>query len=237
MYDALVSGGGVLSQGFGCTGFGLEPNCGTGCPHWHTGIDIAAAAGTPVRAVGYGRVVKVGSVGTSCGSSCGGGNFGPYAVSVLFGDKVALYGHLSAATVAEGQSVTPDQVVGHVGTCGCSTGPHLHYEIDPANCACAVSDCCCQAVDPGPYLSSWPGSQPPGPVTICPPGVPVVGGICQPAPAPAPIPPPVASALWALLLGGGVLLAAGALAERESPGILRREWGEVRAEATRLLPR
>ncbi|MGZ6299642.1 MAG: LysM peptidoglycan-binding domain-containing protein, partial [Candidatus Limnocylindria bacterium] len=37
--------GGYISQGFGCTGFYAEPPMGN-CPHFHSGIDIAAPSGT-----------------------------------------------------------------------------------------------------------------------------------------------------------------------------------------------
>lgn len=39
------------------------------------------------------------------------------------------YTHLSQITVQEGQEVTPDEVIGLSGNSGCSSGPHLHFEV------------------------------------------------------------------------------------------------------------
>ncbi len=50
---------GVITQHYGCTGFSWEPPSG-GCAHFHNGIDIVNAYGTPVRASGAGRIVYCG---------------------------------------------------------------------------------------------------------------------------------------------------------------------------------
>ena len=100
----------------------------------HGGIDIAGAGimGTPVVAAADGTVVATNSSCThnwgksySCG--CGGG-YGNYVMISHAGGKMTVYGHLTSLTVSSGQSVSRGQVIGHVGSTGNSTGPHLHYE-------------------------------------------------------------------------------------------------------------
>lgn len=86
----------------------------------HRGVDYGAAAGTPVKVTGDGRVAFAGRQG-------GYGN----VVIVDHGRGTrTLYAHLSrvAAKLARGQGVTQGQVIGYVGATGWATGPHLHYE-------------------------------------------------------------------------------------------------------------
>lgn len=65
-------------------------------------------------------------------SSCGMWNF----VEVTHSDgSRALYGHLKTRSVAVsvGQRVSPGQVLGVIGSSGCSLSPHLHFELRRAN--------------------------------------------------------------------------------------------------------
>jgi murein DD-endopeptidase MepM/ murein hydrolase activator NlpD len=112
--------GARITQGFGCTGFSFEP-VDAGCPggHWHSGIDLAAAAGTPVCATQSG-IVQV---------SLSASGFGLHVVIDHGGGLSSLYGHLSSVAVLSGEYVVAGQVVGAVGSSGNSTGPHLHFEI------------------------------------------------------------------------------------------------------------
>ncbi|MFJ9039831.1 M23 family metallopeptidase [Streptomyces sp. NPDC102406] len=87
--------------------------------HRHTGQDFAVDIGTPVRAAGGGRVVKV---------SCGGG-FGIEVVVRHPGGYCTQYAHLAAVTVDQGEKVRAGQWLGQSGTTGNSTGPHLHFEV------------------------------------------------------------------------------------------------------------
>lgn len=99
---------GVLTSGFG--------------PRWgrmHTGIDIAAPAGTPIRAAKAGEVIYAGWLN-------GYGN----TVVLDHGDGIAtLYGHQSRIGSTEGQTLNQGDVLGFVGSTGHSTGNHLHFEV------------------------------------------------------------------------------------------------------------
>ena len=85
----------------------------------HTGLDIAAASGTPIKVVSGGTV-------TFAGWS---GSYG-YLVKVSHGNGVETwYAHTSKMYVSVGQNVVAGDVIAAVGSTGNSTGPHLHLEI------------------------------------------------------------------------------------------------------------
>ena len=111
----------VISQGFGCTAVAIEA-VDAQCPggHWHSGIDLAAAMGTPVYATAAGWVhVVVAATG-----------FGLHVIIDHGGGLRSLYGHLSSVSVADATYVLGGERIGAVGSTGNSTGPHLHFEID-----------------------------------------------------------------------------------------------------------
>jgi len=85
----------------------------------HTGVDFAAAPGTPVVAVAPGTVVAAGASG------------GPYGRRVVIdhGSVTTHYAHLSAVHVVPGSEVGTGQRIGAVGSTGNTTGPHLHLEV------------------------------------------------------------------------------------------------------------
>ncbi len=100
----------------------------------HTGVDIGAGYGSPVRAAAAGQVVVAGVIS-------GYGN----AIVVDHGNGIAtLYGHLSRFAAHQGQRVDAGQTLGAVGNTGNSTGPHLHFEVRVNG----------TPVDPLPYLPS-----------------------------------------------------------------------------------
>jgi peptidoglycan DL-endopeptidase CwlO len=109
-----------ISQGFGCTSFSFEP-VDLACPggHWHSGIDLAAARGTPVMATLPGTVsVFVSATG-----------YGIHVIVDHGGGLSSLYGHLNTVLVESGDVVLAGEVIGTVGSTGNATGPHLHFEI------------------------------------------------------------------------------------------------------------
>ena len=112
--------GAAISQRFGCTTLAIEPPSRL-CPggHFHSGVDLVAAQGTPVHATlaGVAHVVV---------SATG---YGLHVIVDHGNGLSSLYGHLSAVAVAEGETVQPGQVIGALGSTGNSTGPHLHFEI------------------------------------------------------------------------------------------------------------
>ncbi|MFF4256409.1 peptidoglycan DD-metalloendopeptidase family protein [Streptomyces sp. NPDC001663] len=118
----------------------LSAGFGSGGERWvnrHTGQDFAVPIGTPVRAVGAGRVVSV---------ACG----GPFGIAIVIqhGDGYCTqYAHLAAVTVDEGEQVRTGQWIGQSGTTGNSTGPHLHFEV-------RVTPEAGSAVDPVPWLAA-----------------------------------------------------------------------------------
>ena len=117
----------------------LSAGFGSGGSRWanrHTGHDFAVPIGTPVRAAGAGRVVRV---------SCGGA-FGIEIVVEHPGGYYTQYAHLAAVTVDQGDRVTTGQWIAQSGTTGNSTGPHLHFEV-------RVTPDMGSAVDPLPWLA------------------------------------------------------------------------------------
>ena len=96
-----------------------DPILGNGEGEFHTGIDISAPNGMPIRATGDG-VVKLAEMGSGYGRE----------VVIDHGHGIeTLYGHMSGFAVTEGETVAKGQVIGFVGHSGRTTGSHLHYEV------------------------------------------------------------------------------------------------------------
>ena len=91
----------------------------------HTGIDIGAPEGTPIKAMADG-VVKRAEKGDN-------GGYG-WLVVLDHGEGVTTwYAHQSEISVAVGDKVQAGQKVGAAGATGRSTGPHLHFEVRVGN--------------------------------------------------------------------------------------------------------
>jgi murein DD-endopeptidase MepM/ murein hydrolase activator NlpD len=86
---------------------------------FHSGQDLAADEGTPVTAAAPGRVSWVGAMPIR-------GN----TVIIDHGAGVKTgYHHLLDTTVTAGQPIDAGALIGHLGSTGFSTGPHLHWEL------------------------------------------------------------------------------------------------------------
>ncbi len=90
-------------------------------PRWgrnHDGLDIAAPAGTAIRAAACGSV-------TIAGTQSGYGNM----VCITHNSSFSTcYAHMSRFAVSQGAQVRQGQVIGYVGCTGSCTGPHVHFE-------------------------------------------------------------------------------------------------------------
>jgi murein DD-endopeptidase MepM/ murein hydrolase activator NlpD len=90
-----------------------------GSTRHHSGVDLAAPAGTPIYATGPGIVTK-------SGWGTGYGNY----VEIDHGNGyMTRYAHASRLNVDVGERVSAGQVIANVGCTGRCTGPHLHFEV------------------------------------------------------------------------------------------------------------
>lgn len=100
---------------------------------FHAGVDQRGAAGTPIHPITAGivRIVQL--------YSLRGGT-----VAVDHGQGVeSIYLHMSSFTAKEGDHVTPADILGHIGSTGRSTGPHVHWTLYVHG----------EAVNPGQWMS------------------------------------------------------------------------------------
>jgi hypothetical protein len=124
-------------------------NCGTYSYDGHVGTDYSLrngnagiAANNDVVAMTDGTVTKTEDgyydqcsqcAEPNCGTNYGGG-FANHVV-VNHGTYKVVYGHMQKGSIAVkvGDKVTCGQPLGHIGSSGCSTGAHLHFEPVPPN--------------------------------------------------------------------------------------------------------
>jgi murein DD-endopeptidase MepM/ murein hydrolase activator NlpD len=112
---------GPITQPFGCTDVYFEiPDSQCPFPHrFHSGIDIGDDYGNTITAGDTGIVAFTGGLGC----------YGNAVIISHGGGYTTLYGHLSSIAVGQGQAVSRGELIGREGSTGCSTGPHLHFEI------------------------------------------------------------------------------------------------------------
>ncbi len=105
---------GVLSSPFGLRRFfNRQPR------KPHSGLDIATAEGTPVRAPAAGIVVTTGNY-----------FFNGNTVFIDHGQGlITMYCHMDRIKVGEGDALVRGQTIGTVGKSGRATGPHLHWSV------------------------------------------------------------------------------------------------------------
>ena len=85
----------------------------------HTGIDIGAGSGSPIRAAAAGTVTFRGTMS----------GYGNVILIDHGGGTSTLYAHCSSLVAHEGQQVSQGQLIARVGSTGRATGPHLHFEV------------------------------------------------------------------------------------------------------------
>ena len=85
----------------------------------HSGIDIAASAGTPIVAAASGQVIYAGSMS----------GYGLIVIVQHAGGIATAYAHNSSVAVSVGQSVGQGQTIAAVGCTGHCFGNHVHFEV------------------------------------------------------------------------------------------------------------
>ncbi len=90
----------------------------------HAGVDLKLARGTPIGAIGGGRVTSVTTTQM-------------LGLHVIVEHRLAngetyysIYGHFDRAAVQAGEDIVPGQTLGYVGMTGNTSAPHLHLQID-----------------------------------------------------------------------------------------------------------
>jgi len=99
--------------------FGDRKNPLHGRDEFHSGVDISANSGTPIKATADGVVSF---------SGWKGGNGNLVVIEHGFGYST-FYAHNRLNVVKVGQKVKRGDTIAYVGSTGNTTGPHLHYEI------------------------------------------------------------------------------------------------------------
>lgn len=85
---------------------------------FHSGVDLGARYGTPVKASNGGLVIFSGWYS----------GYGKTVIISHSNGKSTLYAHLERTSVSAGQKIYQSQIIGYIGSTGYSTGPHLHFE-------------------------------------------------------------------------------------------------------------
>ena len=105
--------------GYITSGYGYRTSPFTNTRQFHSGLDIGAPQGAPIRAAMSGRVSQVGYDDS----------FGNYVIVTHHSGYRTLYAHMSVVRVRAGAFVGTGERIGDVGSTGLSTGPHLHFTV------------------------------------------------------------------------------------------------------------
>jgi murein DD-endopeptidase MepM/ murein hydrolase activator NlpD len=114
------------------SGYGGRLSPWSATSEFHSGLDIGAPVGTPVKAPAPGTVVFAGVHA----------EYGQTLIVDHGNETKSIYGHLSRLNVAVNQKVERGETIALTGNTGRSSGPHLHYEIQVKG----------QSVNPTSYL-------------------------------------------------------------------------------------
>lgn len=117
-YTSIVPGFTKESQGFGVP----DVVNGKTVEAHHSGIDLAAPAGSPIQSFVGGTVI----------SAAPNGGFGNMVIVKGTDGNTYSYGHMAGFAVKPGDTVQAGQVLGQVGSTGQSTGPHVHFRVQDA---------------------------------------------------------------------------------------------------------
>ena len=128
-----------------CTSpYGYRTHPVKGSSSFHSGIDIGIAGGTPVYAAKSGIITRI-EKNVSAINNCNYG-YGNYIVIDHGDGSSTLYAHMKYGSISSslynGAKVFQGTQIGQVGSTGCSTGNHLHYEVSMNG----------STVDPADYL-------------------------------------------------------------------------------------
>ncbi|MBV1906726.1 MAG: M23 family metallopeptidase [Pseudomonadales bacterium] len=108
-----------ISKGWMSSRFGRRVDPITGSMAWHAGVDFAGIEGADVIAVASGVVVFADDRN----------GYGKLVELNHGGGYRTRYGHHRELLVSAGDVVKRGQVIGHIGSTGRSTGPHVHFEV------------------------------------------------------------------------------------------------------------
>jgi murein DD-endopeptidase MepM/ murein hydrolase activator NlpD len=106
-------------HGYESSPFGTRADPFTGAISHHSGVDIAAPMGTPIRSSTDGIVINARYDSM----------LGNYVEVRAFAGFSYVYGHMSVIKTWVGAHVGQGQVIGLVGDTGYATGPHVHFEV------------------------------------------------------------------------------------------------------------
>jgi len=118
-HEEVALAGRPIDRGWMSSRFGRRVDPITGRLAWHAGVDFAGKKGSNVRSLAAGVVVFAGQRK----------GYGRMVEIDHGGGYVTRYGHHEELLVHTGDLVKKGQVIGHMGSTGRSTGPHVHLEV------------------------------------------------------------------------------------------------------------